>query len=140
MLVPAQATHFQQVADFLAAAGLPTADLPDGLPNFFLAFENGTLVATAGVEFFGEIALLRSVAVAKARRGSGLGSEIVRTAIGHARARGAAGIWLITDSAAGYFEKQGFRCAERSAAPPEIADTAQFRGLCPSSASVMKMA
>lgn len=139
MITPAQSTDFQKVSAFLAAAKLPTSDLPDGLPNFFVALEGGELVATAGVEIFGKIALLRSVAVAPAQRGSGLGAEIVRTAIAHALTQGATGIWLITDSAASYFEKHGFRAVERSAAPPAIAGTAQFAGLCPSSAVVMKM-
>ncbi|MFN4257048.1 MAG: arsenic resistance N-acetyltransferase ArsN2 [Saprospiraceae bacterium] len=139
MVTPAQSTDFQKVAAFLAAAKLPTSDLPAGLPHFFVALEGGELAATAGVEIFGEIALLRSVAVAPAQRGSGLGAAILRTTIAHAQAKGATSIWLITDSAAGYFEKHGFRAVERSAAPPEIAGTAQFAGLCPSSAVVMKM-
>lgn len=139
MVTPAQSSDFQKVATFLAAAKLPTSDLPDGLPHFFVALAGGELVATAGVEIFGKIGLLRSVAVAPAQRGSGLGAAIVRAAIENARAQGVADIWLITDSAAGYFEKHGFRAVERSAAPPAIAGTAQFAGLCPSSAVVMKM-
>lgn len=139
MVTPVQSTDSQKVAAFLAAAKLPTSDLPDGLPNFFVALDNDELVASAGVEIFGKIGLLRSVAVAPARRGGGLGTQIVRAAIENARAQGATDIWLITDSAAGYFEKHGFRAVERSAAPPEIAGTAQFAGLCPSSAVVMRL-
>lgn len=128
---PAQAADFEPVAQFLVAAKLPVSDLPDGLPGFFLAFAGDQLAATAGVEIFGKIGLLRSVAVAPDLRSKGIGEQTFRAAIARARADGAAEIWLITNTAEAYFAKRGFQRMERAAAPPEIAATEQFNGLCP---------
>jgi len=41
--------------------------------------------------------------------------------------------WLLTTTAADFFERLGFRRTDRGSAPPDIASGAQFAGLCPSS-------
>ncbi len=139
MLKFAQPNDFQAVVSFLAAANLCTSDLPAGLPHFFLLFENDELTATAGVEIFEKIALLRSVAVAENQRGMGLGQQISAAALAHARAQGVAELWLITNTAESFFEKMGFQKMLRAQAPAEISGLAQFTSLCPSSAAVMRL-
>ncbi len=123
---------------FLTDMKLPVSDLPTDLSGFTLAFDGDELVGTAGMELLGNIGLLRSVAVAETHRSRHLGRQLFAAALDHARENGAQEVFLITDSAAGYFEKNGFQPVERSAAPVEIAGTAQFAGLCPASAVVMK--
>jgi amino-acid N-acetyltransferase len=123
---------------FLTGMKLPVNDLPADLSGFTLAFDEEELVGTAGMELMGRVGLLRSVAVAETHRDRQLGRQLFAAALDHARANGVQEVFLITDSAAAYFEKNGFQRVDRSEAPLEIAGTAQFSGLCPSSAVVMK--
>jgi len=78
------------------------------------------------------------VAVAETHRSRQLGRELFAAALDYARANGVQEVFLMTDSAAGYFEKNGFQRIDRNEAPAEITGTAQFSGLCPASAVVMK--
>ena len=123
---------------FLTGMKLPVSDLPTDLSGFTLAFDGDELVGTAGMELMGSIGLLRSVAVAETHRNRQLGGELFAAALDHAREHGVQEVFLITNTAAEYFEKNGFQRVERSEAPVEIAGTAQFAGLCPASAVVMK--
>jgi amino-acid N-acetyltransferase len=56
-----------------------------------------------------------------------------------ARANGIRDLWLLTTSAEAFFAKHGFEKADRSAAPPAIAETSQFRDLCPATAALMHL-
>ena len=82
--------------------------------------------------------LLRSVVITPTARGTGAGGHLVRAIEAEARADGAASLWLLTQSAAPFFTKAGFAPAERASAPPVIRDSAQFQGLCPASAALMR--
>ncbi len=123
---------------FLTSMQLPVSDLPADLSGFTLAFDGDELVGTAGMELMGRIGLLRSVAVAETHRNRQLGRELFAAALDHAREHGVREVFLITNTAAEYFEKNGFQRVERSETPLEIAGTAQFSGLCPASAVVMR--
>ena len=50
---------------------------------------------------------------------------------------GAVRLHLLTTTAAALFQVLGYRSAERAAAPPGIAATAQFTSLCPGSATYL---
>lgn len=122
----------------LTASKLPAEDLPGDLGGFTLAFDGETLVGSAGIEPVGPFGLLRSVAVDESYRDQRLGQQLYAAALDYARRRQIREVWLITDTADRYFEKQGFQRIARDQAPAEIASTAQFAGLCPSSAVVMR--
>ena len=138
MLKKANPDTLPAMQRFLTGMKLPVSDLPADLSGFTLAFDDDELVGTAGMELLGRVGLLRSVAVAETHRSRQLGRRLFAAALDHAQANGAQEVFLITDSAAGYFEKNGFQLVERNEAPVEIAGTAQFAGLCPASAVVMK--
>ncbi len=123
----------------LRSLQLPVDDLPGTLDGFTLAFDNGVLVGSAGVERLGgSFGLLRSVAVHESYRSQGLGQQLYAAAIERARSYPLHELWLITNTADRYFERQGFERIERSQAPEAIAGTAQFSSLCPSSSVVMR--
>ncbi|MGR6534295.1 arsenic resistance N-acetyltransferase ArsN2, partial [Brevundimonas sp. RM1] len=54
-----------------------------------------------------------------------------------AAGQGADGLYLLTTSAAAFFQRHGYSVALRSAAPPSVAASRQFSGLCPASAAFM---
>lgn len=138
-LKPAQASDASKLRDFLQQVNLPSSDLPADLSGFTLAFEGEKLVGSAGMELLGNIGLLRSVAVAETHRNHALGRQLFASALDHARAHDAQEVYLITNSAERYFEKNGFQAIERNEAPEQIVQTEQFSGLCPSSSFVMKI-
>lgn len=124
--------------DFLQKVKLPTRDLPQDLSGFTLAWDETRIVGSAGLELLGNVGLLRSVAVAESHRNHQLGHRLLAAALEYARSQGLQEVFLITNTAEQYFEKNGFRKMDRSEAPAEIAQTEQFSALCPSSSVVMK--
>ena len=96
------------------------------------------IVGTGGLEFFGEIALLRSVAVDASHRGKKIGEKIYSQLISNAKASGVRNLYLLTTDANGYFERFGFKEIDRSTAPEAIQTHGQFTELCPDSAIIMQ--
>ena len=126
------------VIALLEQGKLPTDDLPLGLPNFVIAKEDETAVGVAGLENFGSVGLLRSVAVNPAYQGKGIAARLFSQLLATAQAAQLKEIYLITTSADDYFTRHGFASVDRVLVPLEIQQTQQFSGLCPSTAIVMK--
>ena len=57
--------------------------------------------------------------------------------IAQARADGQTALYLLTETAAGYFERFGFAAVARDAVPPEVTATRQFADLCPQTAACL---
>jgi amino-acid N-acetyltransferase len=93
-----------------------------------------------GVERHGGVGLLRSLAVAEGKRGTGLGRALVGHAEAWARAQGIDTLCLLTRHAAGFFARLGYVETPRDAAPAAISATAEFSWLCPASAAFMRKA
>ncbi len=121
----------------LSQLDLPVTDLSPQLPHFFKAEINGTLAGTVGLEIYDSYALLRSLAVNNAYRSQKIGQQLLDQALQYAQSQGIAEVYLITNTAEKYFEKQGFVKVERNSVPTPIQQTQQFQGVCPSSATVM---
>lgn len=90
-----------------------------------------------GLEFFENVALLRSLAVTREARGLGGGKSLVQEAENVARRKGAHKIFLLTVTAQRFFAALGYTSIERTAAPEPIKGTTEFSTLCPSSAVLM---
>ena len=123
------------VRTLLEGSALPTEGLIDQFPDaYVLAWAGPNLVGAAGLEVHERAGLLRSVAVAEAVRGSGVGARLVRDRLQRARAIGLARVFLLTTTAAGYFQRLGFSPVDRSAVPAELAKAPEFSRICPESA------
>lgn len=123
----------------LEESGLPLAGVTDHLDAALVAREDGRVVGSAVVEVYGREALLRSVAVANERRGRGLGLRLSDSAVKLASGRGVEAIYLLTETAGGFFPKLGFRVIFRSEVPASVQRSAEFRGACPASAIAMEL-
>jgi len=135
----ADSRDMRGVCLLLESNGLPTSDLASSRPEFVVAYEGAELIGAGALERFGTVALLRSVVVAADRRGTGLGQRIVRELEQRARASGIEELVLLTQTAAPFFERHGFRVIERGAAAPAVQASEEFRSLCPlSSVCMMK--
>jgi GNAT superfamily N-acetyltransferase len=125
---------FATLVATLAQADLPVDDLEDdGAAYFALPDSDGF----GGLVPYGQHGLLRSFVVAPAQRGSGLGALLLTRMVDRARFAGITDLWLLTTSAERFFGRHGFESVGRSMAPPCIAATRQFTGLCPASANFM---
>lgn len=124
-----------RVLDLLQSTGLPWIDVGETTAFLVAARECETLAGVVGLD--AEAGLLRSLAVDRAARGQGLGRRLVAAAEAEARARGIERLHLLTPDAPGFFKTCGYMAVPRDEAPPAIAATAQFRTLCPSSATLM---
>jgi len=142
--VPALAIRTATAADWNAiAAMLTAADLPlDGarehLEHFIVGEHEGRIVAAAGLEPYGDTALLRSVVVDGALRGHGYGEQLQKEIAQRAAAQGIHRLILLTTTAAAFFAKRGFRTIARSDAPAALQASREFQGVCPASATVMR--
>jgi amino-acid N-acetyltransferase len=122
----------------LTESGLPTSDLSEGhLAQFFGCGQDPELEGVVGLEVYGDVALLRSLAVAPGRRGSGLGSRLVAHAERHARENGVKSLYLLTTTAEDFFLRRGYAKISREEAPAAIKATKEFSGICPVSSAFM---
>ncbi len=121
----------------LAKANLMYEDIDLNEHYFFGEFIDDHLVATAGLEVYESHVLIRSVAVDDNSKGKGLGMHIVKEVEAWAKARGIKGIYLLTESAEGFFIKNNYHQISRAVVPDLIAQTTQFAQLCPQTAICM---
>ena len=135
LLAPGEPAFAAMVAS-LQAAGLPVSDLNEGDAAYF-ALSSGD--AFGGLATYGDVGLVRSLVVAADKRRCGAGHKLLTELLDIARANGIRDLWLLTTSAEAFFAKHGFEKADRSAAPPAIAETSQFRDLCPATAALMHL-
>ena len=137
-LKPAQPAQFDAIVRLLRAAGLPVEDLDVAmLDAFVVATEGEVCVGVAGLEIYESYALLRSLAVEPRHRSRGLGAQLVDTVETEAQARGVSALYLLTTTAAMFFERVGYTAHDRAAVPPAIAATTEFSSLCPDTADCL---
>ncbi|AUD06567.1 arsenic resistance N-acetyltransferase ArsN2 [Spirosoma pollinicola] len=137
---PAQLADKAAIIALLEQGHLLTEDLPTRLADFVIAKEEGRPIGVAGLERFGLVGLLRSVAVDPQYQGQQIAAQLVSRLMETAQASSLENVYLITNTADRYFERYGFQIVNRQEVPAAIQQTQQFSELCPSSAIVMKRA
>jgi amino-acid N-acetyltransferase len=138
---PARTEDLAAVRHLLEAAGLPDADLTDQFPDAYVVLQETGLaiIGTAGLEIHGECGLLRSMAIAPAHRGTGLGRKLTEDRLRTARARGLRSVYLLTTTAPEFFAHLGFERIARESAPTPLQSASEFATVCPASAICMVM-
>lgn len=119
-----------EIKRLLDASQLPSSDIEPHLEHFIIAIDGERIIANIGVELLGKYGLLRSFVVEDTYRHRSIGLRLYNLSYTFLHDQGVSQIHLLTDKAAGYFQKLGFKAAERNAAPPEIRMTNQFSSLC----------
>lgn len=132
--------ELNSLKDFLRVNKLPADDLrlADCL---YMTYYDTTeeLVGSGGLEFYGDKALLRSLAVSQTMRSQSLGKQIVEDLIQQVKSKGIKEIYLLTSTAYYFFLKLGFSEVTRNAVPEEIKSSTEFSQVCPTSARVLKL-
>ena len=137
-LEPAAMGDLPDIVALLESSELPVAGIERHVATMLVARDGGTIVGCAAVEIYGAAGLLRSVAVAHGRRGTGLGQRLTVAALELARARGVANVYLLTTTAGDFFPRFGFAPIARAEMDPALAPSEELRGACPASAVAMR--
>jgi amino-acid N-acetyltransferase len=127
----------QEIKDLLLQCQLPAEDIASLLADFFVARSGGKLVGVVGLEVCGEYGLLRSLAVAPEFRSKGVSRTLHTHILARAHQHKLKELYLLTNTAAGYAERFGFRIISREKAPPSIQTTGEFKTICPSTSTCM---
>ena len=136
-LRPAVAAERDSIRALLCEEQLPVDDLDQSTIEFLVADDGGNLVGAIGLERYDQHALLRSLVVRRGHRAAGLGASLVGAIETRARNDGIATLVLLTRTASKFFARRGYRSIERHDAPCAIRTSAEFRSLCPASATCM---
>lgn len=134
------AESFEAFRTLLKSSGLPADDLDFNKDLLVGYYEGDELVGTGGLEIYGSYALLRSLSVKMGIRGQAVGSTIADYLISEAKKRNLKAIYLLTETAHGFFLKKGFVDVPRERVPDEVKRSEEFSKLCPQSAAVMALA
>jgi amino-acid N-acetyltransferase len=135
---PARRGDLGAVLALLEAAGLPTDGLADAFPaGYFVVEADGEPIGIAGAETYANARLLRSLAVAPAWRGRGIGRMLTERVVAAAREDGVEAVYLLTTTIEARLAKSGFARIGREAVPPAIRASVEFAHACPESAACM---
>jgi amino-acid N-acetyltransferase len=121
----------------LASHRLPEAGLAEHLATALVARVGDQIVGCAAIEPYDGAGLLRSVAVAEQLRGTGLGIRLTEAGLQLARERGIQALYLLTETAAGFFPRFGFRPVPRDQVASAVRQSVEFTRACPASALAM---
>jgi len=138
-IAPAVPADLPGILDLLRQSDLPLAGVDAHLPTVLAARDGARLTGCAALELYGVAALLRSVAVASDRRGTGLGQRLTRAALDLARTRGVRTVYLLTTTAGEFFPRFGFQPITRDEIDPAVRQSVELTTACPESALVMRL-
>jgi amino-acid N-acetyltransferase len=124
----------------LKSSGLPFEDLNYNDHILVGYYDDEELVGTGGLEIYEGYALLRSLAVKLGARGMSLGSAITKNLIEQAKKHNLKGIYLLTETAHGFFMLKGFKDVTRDQVPKGVKSSSEFSRVCPSTAACMFLA
>jgi amino-acid N-acetyltransferase len=136
-ITPASPADWADVSALLRRSALPLDGLDSHLDSTIVARDRDGIIGCAALELYGADAVLRSVAVAPERRGDGVGIALTAAAIALARRHRIKSVYLLTETAAGFFPRFGFDATSREAVPASVRQSVEFASACPESAAVM---
>lgn len=131
------AESFEAFRSLLKASNLPADDLDYKKDLLVGYYEGDDLVGTGGLEVHGPYALLRSLSVKLGIRGKSVGTTITAFLLDEAKKQKIKSIYLLTETARGFFQKKGFTDVPRDRVPEEIKVSSEFAHVCPATAVVM---
>lgn len=117
------------IEDLIKSESMPAMEVEEWLDTFWVIEDGGAVAACAGIERYGEGAVLRSVVVGKALRGTGEGDRLARHALDWARDDGAKRCYLFTMDAEPFWRRYGFERCTLDDFEPSVRQGWQWRGV-----------
>ena len=136
---PASREDLPQVMELLEDGGLPPDGLEEHLTTILVARLQGRVVGSAALELYGTAALLRSVAVRRDLRGTGLGGRLTEATLEPSHNLVVAEAYLLTETADLFFPRFGFRSIPRSGVSLGVRRSVEFTSACPASARTIEL-
>jgi amino-acid N-acetyltransferase len=126
----------EEVLRLLSETELPTEDITiDKLKNFLIAKrEDGSVVGAIGIEAYQDVGLLRSLVVHPSYRDRGFGKLLTNEIEKYAQTKGIKALFLLTTTAIDFFPMLGYQLIQKTSVPETIAETEEFKNVCPASA------
>lgn len=138
---PTVPSELSSILNLLNEVDLPNEGVKDHLSNFFTLKGNDDSNlepwGCAGLEIYGDSALLRSMAISLEHQGKGLGTVLTEAMIKDARKKGIRKLFLLTDTAEDFFTRFGFRVVEREIIPEDVKTSIEFTKLCSAAPAMM---
>ena len=131
--------EYRAITHLLASNQLPTADIHEQNVTLFVGLIDEKVVATIGVETYGNEVLLRSLCVKDGFKNQKLGEKMLAYLLGFCTHENIQTVYLLTTTAEHYFERHGFETITRDETPQSIQNTREFQSICPSSAIIMAL-
>lgn len=132
------ADDYEYVERLLSENDLPTTDLDASDVELFVFSVDDERVGCGGLEVYCDHALLRSVVVEDEHRGNSYGQSLCEGLLDRAQNQGVREVYLLTTTAADFFERLDFERIDPTSVPDSIQDTTEFAELCPDSAVCMR--
>lgn len=129
--------HISKLIQLLDHFNLITHDIDFNNQYFICMHVEKRITAIGGLEFYFPFALVRSVAVYPEYQGNGYAGMICDALCRHAQRKNIRELYLLTETAEGFFSRHGFIRVDRSTVPRTIKTTGQYSTLCPDNAVVM---
>jgi amino-acid N-acetyltransferase len=126
-----------KIKSLLNDASLPSVDIGNHLQNFLVLETPTNLIGTIGMECYGDMALLRSLAIQESFRKKGYGKELYKALKAKLEKLKINYVYLLTETAEGFFSKEGFQKIAREDVPHSIKQTQEYSNLCPEGAVCM---
>jgi amino-acid N-acetyltransferase len=126
---PARHEDVPAIERLLVAESLPVTPIVEYLDGFSVLESDDEVLGAAGIEMYGEAAFLRSVVVAQALQGTGMGDWLVRSALEHAQRTGARRVYLFTMHAADFFARLGFQAVSMDDFEAAVRAAPQYVGV-----------
>jgi amino-acid N-acetyltransferase len=133
----AGASDLDDIKHLLELCKLPVEDIENHVSTALVARRGEVLIGCAAVEIYEESGLLRSVAVHPDLENQGLGEQLVMSCLDLARRNRLKHVYLLTETAAGYFPRFGFINITREAVDHDVRASVEFTTACQDDAQAM---
>ena len=128
-----------KIEALLSTVGLPNGAVAETLENCLIAADGAELVGTIAIDCLGDWALLKSFAVSPDFQGRGWGKALFERMLPVALQNKIQQLFLLTTTAECYLSKLNFKAISREQVPEAIAETIDFKEICPSQATCMTL-
>lgn len=122
------------IHSLLSEAGLPTEGTEAS--ELFVLEQNGELHGVVGLERYGSVALLRSLAVSTALRGQGQGRLLMSFILEYAQQENFSAVYGLTTTIPDWLLRLGFTEITRHDLPAALNASQELQGACPTNARV----
>ena len=137
IIVKVHTDHLAEIILLLNSFGLPTDDVESSDIEFYVIESEEQIVGCIGLEEFGNVGLLRSLAVNTKFQGKGVGIKLVTHLENVGADKALTHMYLLTETAEEFFSKHGYNKIRRELAPMALKTSSEFSHLCPDSAVLM---